>query len=117
MPEAYGQHTNAEINSQTIDSLELLEAILSLQPATAGGGSSAEEKSLAEIEALRNSIPEDMINVAMLKHKLQRSDDPLNIVLVQEVQRYNKLMEVIRSTLNQLELGIKGLDLISPELE
>lgn len=30
MPEAYGQHTNAEINSQTIDSLELLGAILSL---------------------------------------------------------------------------------------
>jgi len=85
MPEAYGQHTNAEINSQTIDSLELLEAILSLQPVSAAGGSSAEEKSLAEIEALRSSIPEDMINVMMLKHKLQRSDDPLNIVLVQEV--------------------------------
>lgn len=117
MPEAYGQHTNAEINSQTIDSLELLEAILSLQPAAAAGGSSAEEKSLAEIETLRNSIPEDMINVQMLKHKLQRSDDPLNIVLIQEVQRYNKLMEVIRSTLTQLELGIMGLDLISPELE
>lgn len=58
-----------------------------------------------------------MINIQMLKHKLQRSDDPLNIVLIQEVQRYNKLMDVIRSTLTQLELGIMGLDLISPELE
>ena len=38
LPEAYGQHTNAEINSQTIDSLELLEAILSLQPANASSG-------------------------------------------------------------------------------
>ena len=63
LPEAYGQHTNAEINSQTIDSLELLSAILSIQPAATGGGGSAEEKSLAEIATLRNSMPEDIINL------------------------------------------------------
>jgi len=117
LPEAYGQHTNAEINSQTIDSHELLEAILSLQPAVAAGGASAEEKSLAEIEAIRNSIPEELINITMLKHKLARDSDPLNIVLVQEVSRYNNLIEIIKSTLTQLELGIQGLELISGELE
>jgi len=117
MPEAYGQHTNAEINSQTIDSHELLAAVLSLQPAVASSGSSAEEKSLGEIEALRNSIPDELINIMQLKHKLQRDSDPLNIVLVQEVSRYNNLITIIRQTLNQLELGIQGLDLISPELE
>lgn len=72
MPEAYGQHTNAEINSQTIDSLELLEAILSLQPAVSAGGSNAEQNSLNEIAALRASIPEDIINLQNLKHKLMR---------------------------------------------
>jgi len=36
---------------------------------------------------------------------------------VQEVQRYNNLMNIIRTTLTQLELGIQGFDLISPELE
>ena len=73
LPEAYGQHTNAEINSQTIDSLELLSAILSLQPAVGGAGGDTEAKSLGEIAALRSSIPEDMINLQALKHKL-RSD-------------------------------------------
>ena len=63
MPEAYGQHTNAEINSQTVDSLELLSAILSLQPAISSGGGSNEEKSLGEIGALRNSIPDELINI------------------------------------------------------
>ena len=100
MPEAYGQHTNAEINSQTVDSLELLSAILSLQPAVSAGGGSAEEKSLGEIEALRNSIPDELINIMQLKHKLQRDSDPLNIVLVQEVSRYNNLIAIIRQTLN-----------------
>jgi hypothetical protein len=31
-PVAYGQHINAEITSQILDSNELLESILSLQP-------------------------------------------------------------------------------------
>lgn len=117
LPEAYGQHTNAEINSQTIDSLELLAAILSLQPAVGGAGGDTEAKSLGEIAALRASIPEDMINLQALKHKLRTDSDPLNIVLVQEVQRYNNLVERIRTTLTELELGIQGLALISPELE
>lgn len=95
MPEAYGQHTNAEINSQTIDSLELLSAILSVQPAVTGGGGSAEEKSLAEIQTLRSSIPEDIINLQTLKYKVQKDADPLSVVLQQEVQRYNNLLEVI----------------------
>ncbi len=82
LPEAYGQHTNAEISSQTVDSLDLLAAILSLQPAVTAGGASAEEKSLAEIETLRSSMPDDLINLVSLKHKLQRDSDPLNIVLV-----------------------------------
>ena len=63
LPEAYGQHTNAEINSQTIDSLELLGDILSLQPAAAASGGSAEEKSLQEIATLRASIPENILDI------------------------------------------------------
>jgi hypothetical protein len=64
LPEAYGQHTNAEINSQTIDSLELLEAILSLQPANSkGGGENTEARVLKEIELLRSAIPEEIINI------------------------------------------------------
>jgi len=82
--------------------LELLEAILSLQPAAGSSGGSAEEKSLAEIETIRGSIPEDLIDISKLKHKLQRDSDPLNIVLVQEVSRYNNLIEIIKSTLTQL---------------
>lgn len=63
MPEAYGQHTNAEINSQTIDSLELLDAILSLQPAGVSGESGAEDGVLKEIELLRSAIPDEIINI------------------------------------------------------
>jgi dynein heavy chain len=41
----------------------------------------------------------------------------MTVVLVQELQRYNILLNVLRASLEQLEKGIKGLVLISPELE
>jgi len=44
-------------------------------------------------------------------------DSPLNIVLVQEIQRYNILLNVMVISLDQLEKGIMGLVLISPDLE
>lgn len=80
MPAAYGQHTNAEINSQITESLTLLDSILSLQPAkAAAGGKTMEEKVL---EFLRNlKMPEALV-VKDLKWKFRTSDDPLITVLV-----------------------------------
>jgi dynein heavy chain len=37
-PEAFGQHGNADIASQIEDTVELLEAILMMQPRVSGGG-------------------------------------------------------------------------------
>jgi len=44
-------------------------------------------------------------------------ENPLNVVLIQEIQRYNILLNTMRISLNQLEMGIKGIVVISPELE
>ena len=47
-----------------------------------------------------------------------RSDpDPINTVLMQEIDRYNILFETILRTLSALQLGIQGLSVITPELE
>jgi len=53
----------------------------------------------------------------MLKYKLRSDDSPLTVVLQQEIQRYNILLRVMKSSLIQLEKGIKGEVVISPELE
>ena len=42
---------------------------------------------------------------------------PLNVVLLQEIQRYNFLLELIRQQLTDLEKGIQGLVVMSTELE
>jgi len=59
----------------------------------------------------------DKIDVMALKHKLRGDDNPLNVVLVQEIVRYNVLLKLLVIQLDQLEKGIKGLVVISPELE
>lgn len=80
-PLAFGQHTNAEITSQIMDTNELLEQILSLQPAQlAVGGISAEQKTLNIIEPLKAGIP-NLIDTVMLKYKLRSDDSPLTVVL------------------------------------
>ncbi len=68
------------------------------------------------ISDLYENIPVS-VDVGALKYKLRNDENPLNVVLVQELQRYNILLDRLRNQLEQLEKGIKGLVLISPDLE
>jgi len=92
---------------------------LSLTPQKGGGGGGesggggGEAKLIVE---LKERVPE-MINIYALKHKLKGDDNPLNVVLVQEIGRYNDLLKILNIQLDQLEKGIKGLVVISPHLE
>jgi len=70
---------------------------------------------------LREGVPTS-IDIPNLKHKISRmpkseKENPLNVVLIQEIQRYNILLNTMRISLNQLEMGIKGIVVISPDLE
>ena len=116
-PKAFGQHVNAEITSQIMDANQLLGDILSLQPQQVGvEGMSGEENVLQMISDLKENIPE-IISVAEVKHKHKKDDSPLKVVLIQEIQRYNGLLRMLSKQMDELEKGIKGLVVISPELE
>ena len=98
---------------------DLLLSILGLQPQVVKAGQqSAEARTLGIIEPLKAGVPES-IDIQQLKYKYAREkdDSPASVVHLQEVQRYNVLLELMRKTLDELEKGIKGLVVISPELE
>lgn len=58
-----------------------------------------------------------MIDMFALKQALRGDDNPLNVVLIQEITRYGVLLKKLVVSLDQLEKGILGLVLISPDLE
>jgi len=44
-------------------------------------------------------------------------ENPLNVVLLQELERFNLLLSMINSNLEQLEKGVQGLSVITQDLE
>ncbi|XP_005399515.1 PREDICTED: dynein heavy chain 2, axonemal isoform X2 [Chinchilla lanigera] len=118
-PEAFGQHPNADVASQITEARTLFETLLSLQPQitpTSAGGQSREEKVLELAADVKQKIPE-MIDYEGTRKLLALDPSPLNVVLLQEIQRYNKLMETILLSLTDLEKGIQGLIVMSTSLE
>ncbi|KAG9346625.1 hypothetical protein JZ751_006936 [Albula glossodonta] len=120
-PAVFGQHPNADIASQIAETRTLFDTLLSLQPqvtstATSGTGQSREDKVLELSADVRQKIPA-LIDYEGTRQLLQDDPSPLNVVLLQEIQRYNALLYTIKSSLEELEKGIQGLVVMSSNLE
>jgi dynein heavy chain len=79
-------------------------------------GESPEQATLRLIEQLQGQMPVEL-DYATLRYKMSKDSDPLSVVLVQEISRYNALLQIIRDSLFKLDRALKGLELITPELE
>merc|ERR1712159_674312 len=116
-PEAFGQHPNADIASQIADTKILFDTLLSLQPKTATGeGESRESKVLDLAADVLKKIPET-IDYEGTQKLLANEPSPLNVVLLQEIERYNNLLTNITSSLIDLEKAIQGYVVMSADLE
>lgn len=115
-PEVYGQYINAEISSQINDSKDMLSSILSITPQKASGGGGGNSGVIKLLRDLQERVPEE-IDQYKLKIKLRGDENPLNVVLKQEVQRFGVLIRKLAIQLVQLERGSLGLEVISPEGE
>ncbi|XP_073321620.1 dynein axonemal heavy chain 2 [Pagrus major] len=120
-PEVFGQHSNADIASQMAETKMLFDTLLSLQPQVTsttalGARPNREDKVLEMLSDIRNEIP-SLINHDGTRLQVQGNPTPLNVVLLQEIQRYNSLLDTIMLSLVELEKGIKGLVVMSSSLE
>jgi dynein heavy chain, axonemal len=79
---------------------------------------SKEDKVMNLIKDLYDKIPEP-ISMEEVLNRINPQDEsnPLKVVVVQEIQRYNVLLVKVKRQLVQLDQGIRGLVLISEELE
>ncbi|CAF1579491.1 unnamed protein product, partial [Adineta steineri] len=117
-PEAFGQHTNAEVASQIREARMLFETLLSLQPqvVVAQGKKSTEDEVMEMATRVLEQLPQKIDFQSTVKI-LSEDHSPLKVVLLQEIERYNLLLDIIRQSLISLQKGIKGLVVMSADLE
>jgi dynein heavy chain len=118
-PGLFGLHSNADLVFRTAQTADVLGTVLDIQPKEGGGGGGAtrEELVLAQVEELMTKLPADFkgdeVKVAI---RSQGGPKPLNICLQQEVDRLQKVLTVVRSSLANLKLAIAGTIVMSPDL-
>ncbi|XP_048258404.1 dynein axonemal heavy chain 1-like isoform X3 [Haliotis rufescens] len=117
-PEIFGLHDNANITFAQAETLFLLTGLLQLQPKSkAGGGKSREEVMEDTAKNILSQVPAALpIGPVMEKYPVLY-EQSMNTVLVQEVIRYNRLLNTINQSLKDLLKALKGLVVMSQELE
>ena len=117
MPEAFGQHANADIASQIEDTTELLESVLMMQPRVAGGGGMSREDQVDNTARdLLEQVPLPMNLEETMKAKMD-DQSALHVVLFQEVERYNIMLNGVRKDLTELRKAVKGFVVMTAELD
>ncbi|KAJ8259834.1 hypothetical protein GJAV_G00174010 [Gymnothorax javanicus] len=117
-PEIFGLHDNANISFAQNETFALLGAVVKLQPKAAVSGGKSREEIVEEIvSGIMDKVPEPFnVEEVMIKYPILY-EESMNTVLIQEVIRYNKLLVVISQSLRDLVKALKGLVVMSSELE
>lgn len=118
-PEAFGLHSNADITYQTNTSDEILSTIVSIQPKDSGGGTGETRESVVYrfCDDMLEKLPPDYVphevKAALIKMDILQ---PMNIFLRQEVDRMQRVITTVRTTLKDLKLAIDGTIIMNENL-
>nr|KAF6418224.1 dynein axonemal heavy chain 11 [Rousettus aegyptiacus] len=118
-PALYGLHPNAEIEFLTVTSNTLFRTLLEMQPRNSlvseELGQSTEDKVKNVLDDILEKLPEEFNMAEIMQKTSNRS--PYVLVCFQECERMNILLREIRVSLQQLDLGLKGELMLSPDAE
>ena len=119
-PEAFGMHSNADITKDNKETHTLFSSILLTQSTGGGGGgggaSSDDQVSAICIDVLAKLRAPFDTAVALRKYPTMY-EESMNTVLVQEMGRFNRLINCVTDSLVNIQKAVKGLVVMSAELE
>ena len=118
-PEAFGLHENADITCARAETFDTLATIVQLQGASRGkGAGKSPDEVVTDLAATILSKVRPEFDIPSMQAKYPtKYEDSMNTVLVQEAIRFNRLITVVRSSLQNIQLAIKGMVVMSKELE
>uniref|UniRef100_M4A6Z4 Uncharacterized protein n=1 Tax=Xiphophorus maculatus TaxID=8083 RepID=M4A6Z4_XIPMA len=110
-PELFGLHENANIRFAQNETFALLDALIGFQPQAAAA--TVEEVVIATIRKLPQ-----LFSLHTVTEKYPGLyDHAINAVLIHEVIRYNKLLEVVCQSLSDMLKALNGSAVMSPDME
>lgn len=118
-PEVYGLHDNADITKDNQEAMQLLSGVLSTQTQISGvTGEADTETMVSRLAAGIGARMPDQFDMDLVAEKYPvLYMNSMNTVLRQELIRFNRLTEVIKRTLRDVQRAIKGQVTMSPDLE
>ena len=118
-PEVFGLHPNADITYMTTMAKDVLGTIVDIQPkdSSASAGESREDAVARMCNEFLEKLPADFVpHEVKARLKKMGAITPMNIFLRQELDRMQRVIRTVRSTLSDLLLAIDGTIIMSEKL-
>uniref|UniRef100_A0AC11DLP4 Dynein axonemal heavy chain 8 n=1 Tax=Ovis aries TaxID=9940 RepID=A0AC11DLP4_SHEEP len=118
-PEVFGLHPNADITYQSNTASAVLETITNIQPKESGGGVGETREAIVYrlSEDMLSKLPPDYIPHEVKARLMKMGHlNSMNIFLRQEIDRMQKVISILRSSLSDLKLAIEGTIIMSENL-
>ncbi|GBP22697.1 Dynein heavy chain 12, axonemal [Eumeta japonica] len=117
-PEVFGLHMNAGITRDYATSMALTSSLILVEGAGSGGEGANTEVLLVQMaaEILAKLPPKFDVELAQKQYPVDYNES-MNTVLIQEMERFNKLLSEVKSSLVDLQKAVKGVIVMSPALE
>ena len=123
LPEVFGLHANADISFQINTAKGILDQILYVQPKETGSGGlkvgETREAVVSRIcEDMLRKLPREYTAIEVKEAIIKLGGlQPMNIFLRQEIDRIQKILNLVRNTLKNLTMAIEGTLVMNDQLK